>query len=445
MKNKWIKGIAAFLSAAVLCTRFAACGGGEGEGDREEDQDVVVSGDTFAPSEKQAFLGPIRQDEYLFGMGEIASDTMGGGIDGVTGEWLAETAGAIGAQSMRVWMHIPNIIERAAYSNEVTLKKHVAEGYHDYFAALKENGVKRIVVMNHQFLYPYDYVKRDVNDLQVAIHPIEEPEFYETWIQMYYECYKLLAEEFPEITFWECGNEFDSIPFFRRNDGTLMSAEDMGYIDADLCYAANKAIKEVNPNNACVFPALTCNQYSMTVLDSAYTYIESGVLPTLEEYRVTDPDDYWDVVAWHPYAGGIAEQVKSTSLDLYEVMCEHGDSEKRVFFTEIGINDRVRSGGAVPSDEILQEVADDWIAVVEMIEKDLPFVESFFVFRVCDNVEQDFNGSQDGFGIFHAPLDEENPGKPKPVALALFHYFNGEDADEAPLYAYYNQVTGAIS
>ena len=55
MKNKWIKGIAAFLSAAVLCTCFAACGGGEGEGDREEDQDVVVSGDTFAPSEKQAF------------------------------------------------------------------------------------------------------------------------------------------------------------------------------------------------------------------------------------------------------------------------------------------------------------------------------------------------------------------------------------------------------
>lgn len=227
MKNKWIKGIAAFLSAAVLCTCFAACGGG-GEAENQE-------GDTFTPSEKQAFLGPIRQDEYLFGMGEIASDTMGGGIDGVTGEWLAETAGAIGAQSMRVWMHIPNIIERAAYSNEVTLKKHVAEGYHDYFAALKENGVKRIVVMNHQFLYPYDYVKRDVNDLQVAIHPIEEPEFYETWIQMYYECYKLLAEEFPEITFWECGNEFDSIPFFRRNDGTLMSAEDMGYIDADLC------------------------------------------------------------------------------------------------------------------------------------------------------------------------------------------------------------------
>lgn len=420
MKNKFRKILLVALSIVFAFSCLAGCG----------ENTKTPKGNVS----KQSFLPEIDQDKWLFGMCELAVETMNGSEPGATSEWIAKNNSALGVKSHRIWMHIPNVIEREANSNKLSIKRYEADKYHDFIDELKSNGVERLLAMSHQFLYPYDYVKMDESDLQVAIHPIEEPEFYKTWIEMYYDCYKLLAEEFPEIMFWEAGNEFDSIPFFRRNDGSLMNATDMGFINADLCYATNKAIKEVNPNNACVFPGLTTNQFSATVLESAYTYIEEKKLPTIEDYYVDDPDDYFDIVAWHPYGDGRAEKVKTMSLQLYGIMKEHGDSDKRVFLTELGITEHWRLNESNPQ----QSIADDMIDIMKMIKYDLPFVETVFFFRMTNCYSNSLNAKEDTFGLYYSPSDPEYKGKPKAIAIELFKYFNGENADTTPLYWFYN-------
>ena len=47
-----------------------------------------------------------------------------------------------------------------------------------------------------------------------------------------------------------------------------------------------------------------------------------------------------------------------------------------------------------------------------------------------------FSDQEDNFGIFYSPDDPVNRGKPKPVALTVFRFFNGDGADTSPLYSY---------
>lgn len=429
MNNKLTKIASLAVSAVCALSCLAGCGGSNGGSTGKKNGD----GTNF----QQSFLDPIDQEKYFIGMCALTGDTMSEAESGSTAEWIAKNNKALGVKCQRVWMHIPDVLERDANSNSLTLKTEQVQRYHNFIDELTENGVERIMAMSHGMLYPHDYVKMDENDRQVFIHPIEEAEFYKDWIQMYYEAYKILATEFPEINFWECGNEFDSSPFMHRNDKSLMTADDMGFIDADLCYAANKAIKEVNPNNACVFPGLTCTSTSELVLEAAYTHIEQKKLPTLEDHYVDDPDDYFDVMAWHPYPddGGYA-RTKSKCDALRKIMVEHGDAEKRVFFTEYGYST------AYP--DKFQEVAEMLADCFKQIKRDMDYVETVYFFRMSDRYEKfaPENLKENYFGCFYSPNDPVNLGKPKPLAIEFFKFINGEDADPSPLYWYYNEMTG---
>ena len=429
--NKFFKTVAVILCVISMLCCFTACNGGDDITKKNGD------GSEF----QQAFLPTFDRDSYFFGIGALASETMWEAEPGSTSEWIAKNDKALGVQTQRVWMHLPNIITRANNSNRLSIKRDMADVYHDYFKLLQENGVKRIIVMNHEFLYPHDYPKALSYDNQVAIHPIEEPEFYATWIEMYYDAYKLLATEFPEIKFWEVGNEYDMANnFFHRNDTaqSLINEQDKGWIIADLCYAANKGLKEVNRNNACIVPSFAMVTETYTVFNNVYTSIESKTLPTLEEHYLDDPDDYFDIVAWHPYEFGIVDRVKEVSLRMYDIMKEHGDAEKRVFFTELGISE------AYPNRTVdeagRQSIAEDLVKIAEMIEKDLPFVETVCFFRQSDRYVRSVSLAQENhFGLFFSPDDTDNYGKPKAAALALFKHFNGENADTSGLYWYSSQ------
>ncbi|MCM1219351.1 MAG: hypothetical protein NC548_33135 [Lachnospiraceae bacterium] len=430
--NKFFKSVTVALSAACLAACFAGCG--EGEGNKSGSGKLNGDGTEY----QQAFLDPVDQDKYFVGMCALTGDTMGGEAEsGSTAEWIAKNNKVLGVKCQRVWMHIPNVIERAANSNELSLKTDMVAKYHRFFEELTENGVERILVMNHQFIYPYDYVKVDEGDRQVVIHPIEEAEFYQDWIELYYEAYKLMATEFPEIKFWEVGNEFDSSPFMRRNDKSAVTEYDMGFIDADLCYAANKALKEVSSDNACVYPGMTGNTRAETTFNYMYQHIEAKRVPTLEEYYLNDPDDYFDIVGVHPYPDDAGYQTTKRKIEsFYAIMCEHGDGEKRMFITEHG------SSVSDPAD--FQDVAEMIVDCLKQIKQDFPFVETVFYFRMSDRYEKfaPDNLKENYFGCFYSPNDPVNLGKPKPLAIEFYKFINGENADTAPLYWYYNEQSG---
>lgn len=165
--------------------------------------------------------------------------------------------------------------------------------YHNYFAMLKEAGVKNILVMSHRYLYPIEMIEPDYNG--VIPDPEEQPDEYMAFMNLFRDCYSTLAEEFPEITLWEPNNETDHEKgttivrdgYSRENSQSgnapyLYSPEEVAKITLDMCYYANLGIKEHNPENELVMPGLVFSSTSASsiFIELLYEQIESGELPT---------------------------------------------------------------------------------------------------------------------------------------------------------------------
>ena len=232
-----------------------------------------------------------EQDKYLFGMCELTSETMPSAVDsGVTNEWTAKKMGELGVKTARVWMHHTNILYRAEKSDELYLNKNVAEKYHAYLSALKAAGVERILAMSHTFIHPYGYV----GDETSVPDPYDDGETYLRFLKMYEKAYALIAEEFPEIGFFEPGNEWDDeeqgIYLHRagwsgKGDGAnTYSAKEAGYIAADMCYYANKGVKSKNPQAKIVSPGTTYMESGKTFLEAMYSSVQERRHPT--EYEL---------------------------------------------------------------------------------------------------------------------------------------------------------------
>ena len=74
-------------------------------------------------------------------------------------------------------------------------------------------------------------------------------------------------------------------------------------------------------------------------------------------------------------------------------------------------------------------------------------METFHTFRMFnwDTAPLEPDSIERFFGLFTSPNSVQG-ASPKPVALALFHYFNGEEADASGLYKYAAEAsTAAIS
>ena len=425
--KRWKKTASLALATMFTVTLFAGC--------------------TLEKNNGASKLPAFNRAEYFYGAGELASE-VGPKNDwrdeGVTMEWTANTAKALGTQAQRVWMHLNTVIKRAETSNELSLIRSECDRYHEYFARLKAAGVKRILVMNHRYIYPYGY---NPGTTATAPEPLKDPEVYKQWLEMYSKCYRMLAIEFPEIDFWECGNEFDLDSFLHKSDynvdkmNSLYPVGEAAAITADLCYAANKGVKSVDEYNFIVLPGMS--QYAKEAyFESIYTAIESKKYPTIEDSYVTNPDEYFDIIAWHcyplntkAYSGDFDDAMdtfKNRCISLYDVAKRHDDGEKRVWITEIGVTEA--SMGEVGLAETQALTAEYSMKMLDIVEKDMPFVETCFWFRYSNCYSRYVSESENSFGLFYSPDDVINRGKPKPVAIALYQRIHGENADLSPLY-----------
>ena len=434
--KKWIKSASLFLATLLVAIVPTGC--------KDSSTDGGVSGGVGNPN-----LPAFNREAYFYGAGELASE-VGPKDDwrdeGVTMDWTANTAKALGIESQRVWMHLNTVIKRAEKSNDLSLIQSECDRYHEYFARLKAAGVKRILVMNHRYIYPYGY---NPGTAATVPEPMKDPEVYKTWLEMYAECYRMLATEFPEIDFWECGNEFDLDSFMHKSDynqdklNSLYPQDEAAAITADLCYAAKKGVNAVDAYNFIVLPGMSTYAQE-AFFEGIYKAIESKKYPTLEEYYVTDPDLYFDIIAWHSYPlntkhcngdleKGIA-QFKERGVTLYDVAKKHGDGDKRVWITEIGITEA--SIGEVGTKATQDAMAKYAMQMLDIVEQDMPFVETCFWFRYSNCYSRYVSESENSFGIFYSPDDTVNRGKPKPIAIAMYKRINGENADVSPLYWY---------
>lgn len=384
-----------------------------------------------------------EQDKYLFGMCELTSETMPSAVDsGVTNEWTAKKMGELGVKTARVWMHHTNILYRAEKSDELYLNKNVAEKYHDYLSALKAAGVERILAMSHTFIHPYGYV----GDETSVPDPYDDGETYLRFLKMYEKAYALIAEEFPEIGFFEPGNEWDDeeqgIYLHRagwsgKGDGAnTYSAKEAGYIAADMCYYANQGVKSKNPQAKIVSPGTTYMESGKTFLEAMYSSVQERRHPTGEEYANTNYNDYWQIVAWHPYLQPALEKDEDEAaieewtkynLGWHDILVKYGDGEKTMWATEVGFTDD-RYKGSGGQETITQRMK----MMLDSVKQNMPWVETFFYFRLATCEEHLISSYENGFGLFYSPnhADTAKQSAPKPIAKMLYAYFNGKESTE---------------
>ncbi len=425
MKMKLKKFVAAFLSAMLLvCGLFSS----------------------VSCSEKKSGPGyTIEQEKYLFGMGEVPSDIVGGATDSkVTMETVATLAGELGVKSFRLWMHITSVCERAEDSNEVRLKTDAVQKFHQFIDLLKDNGVTHFTAMNHYYLYPVGY---SASAGCVVPDPNLEFEEYVEFMELLRECYRLLAAEFPEISYWEPSNETNgtdgrfiamngySEAEDAENSQYLYSTDDLAYITADMCWYANAGIKESSPGACTVLPGMIFNTSgeTATFLQKIYDQIDSRYLPSGEEYADIEPDHYFQVLNWHPYVGSWgmpSDAWTQANLDIYAVAEKNGDKGKKVFLTELGWQDQ-------NNPESQELIARAFVETIDIIKEKMPWVETFHTFRMFnwDTCPLASDSIERFFGLFTSPNSEAG-ASPKPVALALCRYFRGDDVDVSGLYQF---------
>ena len=252
-----------------------------------------------------------------------------------------------------------------------------------------------------------------------------------------------MARTFPEVRIWEVGNEWN-LNAFLHPDGFLddpmsapFTADEKMDIAVDMMYFAARGIRRGNPaaQVASFSPALSTPglggdmpdflpvMYGVAwTLDKVYRRIRSG------KFWSTDTDDYFDLLAWHPYVFTNRDVPDpDLFLDVDEpdqlwrsyndaackVMCRYGDGHKQVLLTESGFTDCGKA---------------DWEAryagynkKMLAIAAELPYVRTLHNFRLLNEngmlkkggIEQNQIGglTEVYFGLFTDPEEGTKPSK----------------------------------
>lgn len=208
--------------------------------------------------------------------------------------------------------------------------------------------------------------------LELPERDLTEGSDYSEVLKQTEENWERIAARFPYIKQWEVGNEWN-FPLFLHPIGwkagdPAYSIEEMMLYACDLMYVSTRGIRRGNPDAKVVsfsptpdamhhyLPQGVPITYGIPVcLDIMYRTIESG------QSFSTNTDDYFDMVAWHPY---LSTQMGYEPYDItypateiyltddmpdalwksyndmaYHIMVKHGDGHKKVLLTEFGFSD----------------------------------------------------------------------------------------------------------
>ena len=384
----------------------------------------------------------IRPDKYLFGIGEVFEGPLDREIR--PGQTI-DLIGRMGFGSMRLWMHHKTLFRTDA-EDEISFERDAVRRFHSYIDGLKAQGIRHFVSMNHSYLYPAAF---DGNRNSESEIPLPGTEVYARFLRMIEKSYEMIAAEFREIAYFEVGNEVNLHRFLSKPNSPVVPEKDFderycytrrekAEITADICYYANLGVKRGNPEAFVVMPALTPN-FGYTdcaeFLGLIYGAIESGKFPRGLPAD-TDPDHYFQVLAWHPYNfGGESKIFVDGCNELYDMAKRHGDDGKKVFLTEFGYHDFdfVQSGRCKTKEEADALQASFLPSDFKAFREELPYVETVHIFRLYDWMAGP--GIEVDFGLFTSPA-QTGGIKPKEKGKALFRLINGKEADMKKIMVY---------
>ena len=216
------------------------------------------------------------------------------------------------------------------------------------------------------------------------------------------------------------------------NANYIYSQYDQVRIVADLCWLVTDALKEIDSKAQVMIPSLCGFTTTPDYLEDVYEAIESKTLPVGQEMSDTDPDNYFQILNWHPYTFGsdtVTDAWLQLQKDIYQVAIDHDDGGTPVWFTEFGWTDN-----GEPTRQ--QIIADAFIGFYDMVKAEMPWVQTTIIFRLTTLATQDISLGENNFGIMYNKDDPLYGGQPKAAALAIAKYVRGENADLSALYKY---------
>lgn len=387
-------------------------------------------------------------NERFYGVGEpLIQRQRDQGIDAAR---YLDLVKGLGCNAYRAWMHLTELLKDPMTPNEEEVRLH-----RRLLDRAKELDIE-VTAMSHEWFLPAGCKQR-------AGHAMPERDLtpgslYMQTLQMLEQSWYTMASLFPQVDIWEVGNEWN-LNAFLHPDGFLdsdmsrpFSADEKADIAVDMMYFSAKGIRRANPNAkvASFSPALSTPglggdmpdflpvMYGVAwTLDKIYSRIKSG------KFWSTNTDDYFDLVAWHPYVFTNREVASDADLFLnvqepdelwrsfndaaYKVMKKYGDGHKQVLLTETGFTDC--------GDRELELRYAGYNKKLLEIAAQLPYVRTLHNFRLLnENAMLRRAGIEDNqiggitevyFGLF---TDPEDGCQPRARALAI-QEMTGSTAD----------------
>ena len=242
----------------------------------------------------------------FFGVGEpLIQRERDQGIDAA--ECLGLVKG-IGCNAFRNWMHLTELLKDPVTPDTEEVNRHKK-----LLAKAKELDIE-VTGMSHEWYLPEGC--RQKKGHAMPPRDLTPGSLYMQALNMLEESWHTMAALFPEVSIWEVGNEWN-LNAFLHPDGFLesdmskpFSADEKMDIAVDMMYFAAKGIRRANKNAlvASFSPALSTPglggdmpdylpvMYGVAwTLDKIYSRIRSG------KFWSDNPDDYFDIVSWHPY------------------------------------------------------------------------------------------------------------------------------------------------
>ena len=383
----------------------------------------------------------VRSNSFEFGLCETSCEVNDHLDRGLTNEIIAHFAGQFGATAMRVWLRFHEFAHCDSNDN-VTLKEDRVEKLRAYLDALKAKGVKDFSLLSWSFLYPEDFA---CTDGWAVPDPVAEAGKYVRFLNVQKKLYELIAQRFPDICYFEPTNEPDgtSGDFLHRegfvfgkpmeeNKPYIYTQEEVVKIVLDLSYYTSAGVKKYNANAKVLFPGFWNVDSAPMYLTKVFTALKSGAYPSVGEEKSDQQKDFFEIMNFHPYSlktGYIDDGWLETQTNLYNVMVKFGQADMPVWYTEAGWSDMGR-------EEEKEIICGKFLKLFEVVGEKLPFVKKIFLFRLCTLADRKETEGEDNFGLIYNVFDEKRGGQPKPVALTIAKYVNGEDYDLTPMYKF---------
>ena len=379
-----------------------------------------------------------------------------------TAEYIADASATLGASAYRLSMPIHQLYY-ANSANEAVVREDNMGTFKGMVKALKEQGITEILYVTDSFILPYGYADNTMNHNKTVPDPKTDTGNYVAWLTVNAEAFKKLAEEVPEIKFFEPYNEINLKTTRLERYGCAwdttsdvqatykFTLQEKAGIMADLCWYVSRAVKSVSTNNQVTTPSIIVGSNSIIendFVEAFYDAIESGAYPSNQSLTDKRVDNYFTIVNIHAYPdytendAWFGDNFESNANDeitewagyisaAYDVVRAHNDGSSRVWLTETGMSS-YDPDGELRSESNVERIIE---LALKKLDEELTFVETVYFYEIADmsSDKYDTPSSETHFGLFYAYDDLDAPYAAKSSAKVIYRFFHNGATDYSQL------------